>query len=62
MLIGDHLKLPPMVEVYELQKESGRGYDLNVSMFEGLVMRGNVKLVMLEQQRRMRPEITECLC
>ena len=59
MLIGDHLQLPPKVEVYELQKESGKGYDLNMSMFERLVTRGNVKHVMLEQQRRMRPEIAE---
>lgn len=41
-------------EVYDLQQESGRGYNLNVSQFERLVQRGTVQHVMLEQQRRMR--------
>lgn len=59
VLIGDHLQLPPKVEVYELQKESGRGYNLNTSMFERLVEAGTVQHVTLAQQRRMRPDISE---
>lgn len=59
VLIGDHFQLPPKVEVYELQKESGRGYNLNMSMFERLVEAGAVQHVTLQQQRRMRPEIAE---
>lgn len=59
ILIGDHQQLPPKVEVYELQQESGRGYDLNVSLFERLVRQGTVGLVMLEEQRRMRQNIAE---
>lgn len=59
VLIGDHFQLPPKVEVYELQKESGRGYDLNKSMFERLVEANTVQHVTLQQQRRMRPAISE---
>lgn len=59
VLIGDHFQLPPKVEVYELQKESGRGYDLNKSMFERLVEANTVQHVTLQQQRRMRPVISE---
>jgi superfamily I DNA and/or RNA helicase len=59
VLIGDHFQLSPKVEVYELQKESGRGFDLNRSMFERLVETGAVQHVTLLQQRRMRPEISQ---
>lgn len=45
--------------MYELQKESGRGYDLNKSMFERLVEAGTVQHITLQTQRRMRPEISE---
>lgn len=59
VLIGDHLQLPPKVQVYELQQESGKGHDLNMSMFERMITHTNVKHVMLEEQRRMRPDIAE---
>eukprot|EP00775_Hariotina_reticulata_P006332 gene6332-6566_t len=61
ILIGDHLQLPPKVETYDLQQESGRGHDLNVSLFERLVRQGNVQHVMLEEQRRMLPAISELI-
>jgi superfamily I DNA and/or RNA helicase len=61
VLIGDHFQLPPKVEVYELQKESGRGFNLNMSMFERLVEAGGVQHVRLQQQRRMRPDISQCV-
>lgn len=31
---GDHLQLRPKAEVYRLTKESRKGFDLDVSMFE----------------------------
>ncbi len=37
ILIGDHKQLRPKVEHYPLQKESEKGYNLNVSLFERLV-------------------------
>jgi hypothetical protein len=37
LLIGDHEQLRPKVERYELQAASGRGHDLDVSLFEALV-------------------------
>jgi hypothetical protein len=36
VLIGDHKQLRPKVESYVLQRESGYGYNLNVSLFERL--------------------------
>jgi hypothetical protein len=36
IMIGDHKQLRPKVEFYPLQKESGRGHDFNVSLFERL--------------------------
>ncbi len=39
LLIGDHEQLRPKVERYELQAVSGRGHDLDVSLFEALVTR-----------------------
>jgi superfamily I DNA and/or RNA helicase len=59
VLIGDHFQLPPKVEVFELQKESRQGFDLNKSMFERLVEAGTVQHVTLQQQRRMRPAISQ---
>lgn len=39
-----------------VQRESGSGYDLNVSLFERLVHEGH-PVMSLQQQHRMRPEI-----
>ncbi|GFH23953.1 uncharacterized protein HaLaN_21657, partial [Haematococcus lacustris] len=57
VLIGDHKQLRPKVESYSLQKESGRGYDLNVSLFERLVLAG-FPHASLAVQHRMHPDIS----
>eukprot|EP00904_Undaria_pinnatifida_P008335 jgi/Undpi1/4631/HiC_scaffold_18.g07985.m1 len=61
ILIGDHLQLRPKAEVYRLTKESRKGYNLDVSMFERLVEEGRVKVHDLATQRRMRPEIADLI-
>eukprot|EP00798_Chlamydomonas_sp_ICE-L_P024108 gene24108-9683_t len=57
IMIGDHKQLPPKVDCFKLQKKSGRGFDLNVSLFERLVTNSNVEHVMLGVQHRMHPDI-----
>ncbi|CAM6103853.1 unnamed protein product [Calypogeia fissa] len=54
ILIGDHFQLRPSVAVYELAKK----HKLDVSMFERLV-RSGVEHVTLQEQRRMRPNISK---
>lgn len=53
---GDHKQLRPKVEQYSLRVESGRGFDLNVSLFERLVNKGYPHTT-LELQHRMPPEV-----
>ncbi|CAM9360644.1 unnamed protein product [Ectocarpus sp. 12 AP-2014] len=57
IMIGDHKQLRPKVEQYSLRVESGRGFDLNVSLFERLVKAGYPHTT-LELQHRMPPEIS----
>ncbi|KAF2742814.1 P-loop containing nucleoside triphosphate hydrolase protein [Sporormia fimetaria CBS 119925] len=57
ILIGDHKQLRPKVNNYALTVEKGDGYDLNVSLFERLVLSG-VPHTTLTKQHRMRPEIS----
>ncbi|KAK7181913.1 NFX1-type zinc finger-containing protein 1 (ATPase) [Paraphaeosphaeria sporulosa] len=57
VLIGDHKQLRPKVSNYSLTVEKGDGYDLNVSMFERLVLSG-MPHTTLNLQHRMRPEIS----
>ncbi|KAL5119739.1 hypothetical protein ACEQ8H_002345 [Pleosporales sp. CAS-2024a] len=57
ILIGDHKQLRPKVNNYLLTVEKGEGYDLNVSLFERLVLAG-VPHTTLSTQHRMRPEIS----
>jgi hypothetical protein len=57
ILIGDHKQLRPKVNNYSLTVEKGEGYDLNVSLFERLVLAG-VRHTTLNKQHRMRPEIS----
>lgn len=40
VLIGDHKQLRPKVETYDLSVQAGKGYTLNVSLFERLVLGG----------------------
>lgn len=56
ILIGDHKQLRPSTSVYELSKK----FEMDVSMFERLVNNG-LPCVTLEEQHRMRPEISEIL-
>lgn len=58
ILIGDHLQLRPKVENYRLTTVSGLGYDLDCSLFERLI-KHKFPSTMLEQQHRMRPEISD---
>ncbi|CAM9147741.1 unnamed protein product [Discosporangium mesarthrocarpum] len=61
ILIGDHLQLRPKSEVYQLTVDSGRGHDLDMSMFERLVHEGRVPVQTLSTQRRMRPCIADLI-
>jgi hypothetical protein len=61
ILIGDHKQLRPKTQVYTLSVDSGRGYNLDVSLFErwaGTVP-CPVPLVTLSEQWRMHPDIAE---
>ncbi|KAF9077135.1 P-loop containing nucleoside triphosphate hydrolase protein [Rhodocollybia butyracea] len=60
ILIGDHKQLRPKVNNYRLTVEKGEGYDLNVSLFERLVLKGYPHETLLEQHR-MRPEISSLI-
>ncbi|RNA29469.1 NFX1-type zinc finger-containing 1, partial [Brachionus plicatilis] len=53
ILIGDHVQLRPNPAVYTLATQ----YQLDVSLFERLI-NNNTKRVMLNNQHRMRPEIS----
>jgi hypothetical protein len=57
ILIGDHKQLRPKVDTYKLTKVSGAGYDLDVSLFERLILRG-LQSSCLATQHRMRPTIS----
>jgi hypothetical protein len=57
ILIGDHKQLRPKVENYGLTTVSGRGYNLDCSLFERLILAGHPS-VALEVQHRMRPTIS----
>ncbi|CAI5945983.1 unnamed protein product, partial [Closterium sp. NIES-64] len=61
ILIGDHLQLRPKVEVYELSKDSQKGFDLDVSLFERLALSKQIPIYTLATQRRMRPEIANLI-
>ncbi|KAF5345153.1 hypothetical protein D9758_009721 [Tetrapyrgos nigripes] len=57
VLIGDHKQLRPKVNNYKLTVEKNDGYDLNVSLFERLVLKGYPHHTLVTQHR-MRPEIS----
>ena len=61
VMIGDHQQLRPKCETYELSAASGRGLDLDLSMFERLAVSNHrTRVRSLCVQRRMHPEIS-CL-
>jgi hypothetical protein len=57
ILIGDHKQLRPKIENYDLSTVSGRGYNLDCSLFERLILKGHTS-VALQVQHRMRPSIS----
>ncbi|KAF9264160.1 P-loop containing nucleoside triphosphate hydrolase protein [Marasmius fiardii PR-910] len=57
ILIGDHQQLRPKANNYALTVEKGEGFNLNMSLFERLVLKGYPHET-LHQQHRMRPEIS----
>jgi len=60
IMIGDHKQLPPKIEQYRLQKDSGSQYNLNISLFERLALSEKLSMATLHVQHRMRPNIS-CL-
>ncbi len=57
ILVGDHKQLAPKCDV---QRLGDAPYNLNVSLFQRLVNL-NMPFVMLNQQRRMKPELRQLL-
>eukprot|EP00980_Cylindrotheca_fusiformis_P004952 scaffold1051_cov119-Cylindrotheca_fusiformis.AAC.27 len=57
ILIGDHKQLRPKVDTYMLTKVSGAGYNLDVSLFERLILR-DLPSTTLATQHRMRPTLS----
>ncbi|KAI0152242.1 P-loop containing nucleoside triphosphate hydrolase protein [Hypoxylon sp. NC0597] len=58
--IGDHKQLRPKVKNFKLTVEAGRGYDLNRSLFERLILQERPHCTLLNQHR-MRPEISKLI-
>ncbi|KAI1495866.1 P-loop containing nucleoside triphosphate hydrolase protein [Biscogniauxia marginata] len=58
--IGDHKQLRPKTKNFKLTVEANRGYDLNRSLFERLVIQGRPHCTLLNQHR-MRPEISRLI-
>jgi superfamily I DNA and/or RNA helicase len=58
--IGDHKQPRPKTKNYGLTVEAGRGYDLNRSLFERLILLGRPHCNLLNQHR-IRPEISELI-
>jgi len=56
VMIGDHKQLRPKCEFYPLTIESGRGHNLNRSLFERLA--GSLDVATLSTQHRMHPDIS----
>jgi superfamily I DNA and/or RNA helicase len=61
IMIGDHKQLRPKVQVHSLTIMGARGFQLDKSMFERLVLDCGMNPPMLNSQRRMRPEISKLI-
>jgi superfamily I DNA and/or RNA helicase len=61
IMIGDHQQLRPKLEHYPLRKESGKGIDFDISLFERLVTKLSFPASLLNVQHRMRPEISDLI-
>ena len=57
ILIGDHKQLRPKVNNYALTVEKGAGFNLNMSLFERMIMQ-EAPHTTLRKQHRMSPEIS----
>lgn len=57
VLIGDHKQLRPKTNNYDLKVEKGDGYNLNISLFERLVIQGMAHAT-LTRQHRAHPELS----
>ncbi|TFK71611.1 P-loop containing nucleoside triphosphate hydrolase protein [Pluteus cervinus] len=57
ILIGDHKQLRPKINNYDLSVETELGFDLDVSLFERLILNG-YRHSTLQKQHRMRPKIS----
>lgn len=63
IMIGDHKQLRPKIDNYSLAKESQNGFDLNISLFERLVLSSTsqIPVIPLTVQHRMRPDISRII-
>lgn len=59
VLVGDHEQLRPRIAEYNFSFDSGKGYNLDISLFERLARERNVPIVRLSEQRRMHPKIAD---
>ncbi|RAL64195.1 hypothetical protein DID88_002088 [Monilinia fructigena] len=60
IMIGDHQQLRPKCNSYGLKVEQGDGYNLDMSLFERMVLDG-FPHVTLTKQHRSRPEISSII-
>ncbi|KAB8301571.1 hypothetical protein EYC80_003415 [Monilinia laxa] len=60
IMIGDHQQLRPKCNSYGLKVEQGDGYNLDMSLFERMVL-GGFPHVTLTKQHRSRPEISSVI-
>ena len=60
IMIGDHKQLRPRVSNHALTVEKGDGFDLNMSLFERLVLAG-YPTTTLTEQHRMSPAISSII-
>lgn len=58
ILIGDHEQLRPKPFEYSLQVDSGKGFNLDLSLFERLIRMLRYPHATLQTQRRMRPDFS----
>lgn len=61
ILIGDEKQLRPKIECHNLRAVANRGYNLDCSLFERLVLCSNLKCITLNVQHRMRPSISQLI-
>lgn len=55
IMIGDHKQLRPKLESYQLRKESGKGIDFDVSLFERLALQSGFPIHTLKVSIQIHP-------